>query len=120
MFPAKEKRQALFDAFDARRDPTWREDNPTVRTRSGPRIMASLRNLGIGALHLAGRPEITTWNGRAPLPARVSAGPREEGSKDDFHASLYAQTRTARQYFKAEHDVPLTTGSFTGHLRLVR
>ena len=41
------------------RDTTWREDNSTVRTRSGPRIMASLRNLAIGALRLAGRADIT-------------------------------------------------------------
>ena len=41
------------------RDTTWREDNSRVRTRSGPRIMAALRNLAIGALRLAGRTDIT-------------------------------------------------------------
>src|SRR6266545_1002729 len=41
------------------RDTLYREDNSTVRTRSGPRIMASLRNLAIGALRLAGRRDIT-------------------------------------------------------------
>ena len=46
----------------------------------------------------------------------VAAGVREEGSKGDFYAALYAQARTARQYFNAEHDVPLTTDTFTGHL----
>ena len=41
------------------RDTTWREDNSTIRTRSGPRIMASPHNLAIGALRLAGRTDIT-------------------------------------------------------------
>jgi predicted transposase YbfD/YdcC len=41
------------------RDTVYREDNSTVRTRSGPRVMASLRNLAVGAHHLAGRRDIT-------------------------------------------------------------
>jgi predicted transposase YbfD/YdcC len=49
------------------RDTLYQEDKSTVRTRSGPRIMAALRNLAIGALHLAGRhdtTEATRWAGR--------------------------------------------------------
>ena len=49
------------------RDTVYREDHSRVRTRSGPRVMAGLRNLGIGALHLAGRRDITEatrWAGR--------------------------------------------------------
>ena len=49
------------------RDTLYQEDKSTVRTRSGPRIMASLRNLAIGALHLAGRhdtTEATRWASR--------------------------------------------------------
>ena len=57
------------------RDTLYREDHSTVRTRSGPRIMAALRNLAIGALRLAGRYDTTeatrwasrTWTG--PLPS---------------------------------------------------
>jgi predicted transposase YbfD/YdcC len=41
------------------RDTCYREDNSTTRTRSGPRVMATLRNLAIGALRLAGRSDIT-------------------------------------------------------------
>ena len=41
------------------RDTLYREDNSTVRTRSGPRAMATLRNLAVGALHLAGRHDTT-------------------------------------------------------------
>ena len=40
------------------RDTLYR-DNSTVRTRSGPRAMATLRNLAVGALHLAGRHDAT-------------------------------------------------------------
>lgn len=51
------------------RDTTYREDDSTVRTRSGPRVMAALRNLAIGALRLAGRTDITEatrWASRRP------------------------------------------------------
>jgi predicted transposase YbfD/YdcC len=41
------------------RDTVYREDNSTVRTSSGPRVMAGLRNLAVGAHHLAGRRDIT-------------------------------------------------------------
>jgi predicted transposase YbfD/YdcC len=49
------------------RDTLYREDSSTVRTRSGPRAMATLRNLAVGALHLAGRhdtTEATRWASR--------------------------------------------------------
>jgi predicted transposase YbfD/YdcC len=41
------------------RDTLYREDNSAVRTRSGPRAMAALRNLAIGALRQAGRQDTT-------------------------------------------------------------
>lgn len=41
------------------RDTLFREDHSHIRTRNGPRVMASLRNLAIGALRLAGRTDIT-------------------------------------------------------------
>lgn len=41
------------------RDTIYREDNSTVHTRSGPRVMAALRSLAIGAHRLAGRRDIT-------------------------------------------------------------
>jgi predicted transposase YbfD/YdcC len=50
------------------RDTLYQEDKSTVRTRSGPRIMAALRNLAIGALRLAGRTDVTEatrWAGRS-------------------------------------------------------
>jgi predicted transposase YbfD/YdcC len=46
------------------RDTLYREDDSRVGTRSGPRAMAALRNLAIGALRLAGRTDIaeaTRW-----------------------------------------------------------
>jgi predicted transposase YbfD/YdcC len=48
-------------------DTLYREDDSTVRTRSGPRAMAALRNLAIGALRLAERhdtTEATRWASR--------------------------------------------------------
>jgi predicted transposase YbfD/YdcC len=44
------------------RDTVYREDNSRTRTRSGPRIMAGLRNLAIGAIRLTGRTDITETN----------------------------------------------------------
>ena len=41
------------------RDTVYREDDSTVHTGSGPRVMAALRNLAIGAHHLTGRRDIT-------------------------------------------------------------
>ena len=37
----------------------YREDHSRVRTRSGPRVLASMRNLAVNALRLAGRRDIT-------------------------------------------------------------
>ena len=50
------------------RDTLYQEDKSQIRTRSGPRIMAALRNLAIGALRMAGRidvTEATRWAGRS-------------------------------------------------------
>jgi predicted transposase YbfD/YdcC len=50
------------------RDTLYQEDKSRVRTRSGPRVMAALRNLAIGALRMAGRidvTEATRWAGRS-------------------------------------------------------
>ena len=52
------------------RDTVYREDDSRARTRSGPRVMAGLRNLAIGTLHLAGRRDIaeaTRWASRNML-----------------------------------------------------
>jgi predicted transposase YbfD/YdcC len=46
------------------RDTVYREDDSTVHTGSGPRVMAAMRNLAIGALRLHGRNDIaeaTRW-----------------------------------------------------------
>ncbi len=36
----------------------WDEDRSQIRTGSGPRVMASLRNLAITVLRLTGQPSI--------------------------------------------------------------
>jgi predicted transposase YbfD/YdcC len=49
------------------RDALYREAHSTIRARSGPRAVATLRNLAAGALHLAGRhdtAEATRWASR--------------------------------------------------------
>lgn len=48
-----------IEALHWLRDTVYREDDSTAHTRSGPRVMAALRNLAIGALHLLGRRDIT-------------------------------------------------------------
>jgi predicted transposase YbfD/YdcC len=59
--------QRALESLHWIRDTLYREDNSTVRTRSGPRTMAALRNLAVGALHQAGRhdtTEATRWASR--------------------------------------------------------
>lgn len=56
--------QWKIEALHWLRDTVYREDDSTVHTRSGPRIMAAFRNLAIGALRLHGRTDIaeaTRW-----------------------------------------------------------
>jgi predicted transposase YbfD/YdcC len=40
------------------RDIVYREDHSRARTRSGPRVMAGLRNLAVGTLHPARAPAL--------------------------------------------------------------
>jgi len=50
------------------RDTLYQEDKSKVRTRNGPRIMAALRNLAIGAIRMTGRTDVTEatrWAGRS-------------------------------------------------------
>ena len=57
-------RSSLFTGCDT----LYQEDKSQVRTRSGPRVMAALRNLAIGALRMAGRADVTEatrWAGRS-------------------------------------------------------
>ena len=59
--------QWKIEALHWIRDTIYREDDSTVHTKSGPRVMAALRNLAIGALRLHGRNDIaeaTRWAGR--------------------------------------------------------
>jgi predicted transposase YbfD/YdcC len=51
--------QWAIEALHWLRDTLYQEDRSRVRTRSGPRIMAALRNLAICALRLFGRTDIT-------------------------------------------------------------
>jgi len=59
------------------RDVTFDEDRCQVRTGSGPRVMAMLRNLAIGVLRLAGETNIARglrWAGRDPSRALALLG----------------------------------------------
>lgn len=59
------------------RDVTFDEDRCQVRTGSGPRVMATLRNLAIGVLRLAGATNIAAglrWAARVPARALALLG----------------------------------------------
>jgi len=65
------------------RDTLYREDDSRAHTRSGPRAMASLRNLAIGALRLAGRSdtaEATRWAARRMEPSQPSQHSSQRGT----------------------------------------
>ena len=56
--------QWKIEALHWIRDTIYREDDSKVHVKSGPRVMAALRNLAIGALRLFGRTDIaeaTRW-----------------------------------------------------------
>ena len=53
------REQWAIESFHWLRDTLYQEDNSRIRTRSGPRIMAALRNLAICALRLFGRTDVT-------------------------------------------------------------
>jgi predicted transposase YbfD/YdcC len=62
------RQQWSIESLHWLRDTLYQEDKSQVRTRSGPRVMAALRNLAIGALRLAGRVDVTEatrWAGRS-------------------------------------------------------
>jgi hypothetical protein len=52
----------------------------------------------------------------AAVDDQVAAGRREEGSADDFYASLAARGKAARASYNAEHSPPLTSTTYTGNL----
>jgi hypothetical protein len=60
------------------------------------------------------------WRGAvwvdAGIPWLVAAGQREEGSPDDFYASLASRGNAARARHNAEHSPPLTSTTYTGDL----
>ncbi len=59
------------------RDVVFAEDHSQVRTASGPQVLASVRNLVIGLLRLAGRASIARavrWVGRNPARALLLLG----------------------------------------------
>ena len=53
------REQWAIESLHWLRDTTYQKDKSQVRTRSGPRIMAALRNLAICALRLFGRTDVT-------------------------------------------------------------
>jgi predicted transposase YbfD/YdcC len=53
------RQQWAIESLHWLRDTLYQEDKSQVRTRSGPRIMAALRNLAICALRLFGRTDVT-------------------------------------------------------------
>jgi len=53
------REQWAIESLHWLRDTLYQEDKSQVRTRSGPRVMAALRNLAICALRLSGRTDVT-------------------------------------------------------------
>jgi hypothetical protein len=56
------------------------------------------------------------WMGDDSIPWLVAAGQREEGSPDDFYASLTTRGKAARSQYNTAHTPPLTTETYTGGL----
>ncbi len=77
------------------RDTVYREDNSTVHTRSGPRVMAALRNLAIGAIRLTA--DATSPKQPARQAEPWTAPSRSSNSYDDLETpvgTLLGRTQT--------------------------
>ena len=59
------REQWAIESLHWLRDTLYQEDKSQGRTRSGPRVMAALRNLAICALRLFGRADVTEATRRA-------------------------------------------------------
>ena len=69
---AGKRRPLSDDRLHWVRDMDYDEDRSQVRTASGPRVMATLRNLTTGLIHASGRTTIAPtlrWVGRNPIRA---------------------------------------------------
>lgn len=68
--------------------------------------------------------KVQRWRGAvwvdSGIPWLIAAGQREEGSPDDFYASLAARGKAARARYNAEHSPPLTSTTYTGDLLPIR
>ncbi|MEU8272257.1 hypothetical protein AB0B89_34540 [Sphaerisporangium sp. NPDC049002] len=64
--------------------------------------------------------KIQRWRGAVwteeDLPWLVAGGVRENGSPDDFYASLEEDGKAARARYNTDHAKPLTSATYTGHL----
>jgi len=64
--------------------------------------------------------KVQRWRGAVwvddEVPWLVAAGQREEGSHEDFYASLTSRAKTARARYNVEHSPPLTSTTYTGNL----
>jgi hypothetical protein len=64
--------------------------------------------------------KVQRWRGAvwvdAGVPWLVAAGRREEGSPDDFYASLAARGKAAKARYNSENSPSLTSSTYTGYL----
>jgi hypothetical protein len=70
--------------------------------------------------HVLFKIKVQRWRGAvwvdAGLPWLVAAGRREEGSPDDFYASLTARGTAAKTRYNSESSPPLTSSTYTAFL----
>jgi hypothetical protein len=65
--------------------------------------------------------KVQRWRGAVWIdgeggPWLVAAGQREDGSPEDFYASLAARAKAAKSKYNAANSPPLATGTYTGDL----
>jgi predicted transposase YbfD/YdcC len=104
------------------RDVTFAEDASQVRTGTGPRAMASLRNLAIGALRLAGWANLAAaprHNSRDPTrPSPSSASHGHDWTNDTCRALAAASGGRVPAVVVADHETLPLTASWAGRDRL--
>jgi hypothetical protein len=64
--------------------------------------------------------KVQRWRGAVwvddDIPWLVAAGQREEGSHEDFYASLTSRAKAARARYNAENSPPLTSTTYSGDI----
>src|SRR5262249_51997071 len=112
-----------IEALHHIRDVTYGEDASQVRTRNGPQVMATLRNLTIGIMKMAGHPNIaaaTRYHARDATRTLATLGlsPAAPKAPPDRYAGARPRGPCG-PYARLRHPAPMTQEQFVAVIKQV-